>query len=45
MVLAGLVDSLNTGVERATAALGSLIDDLQYGQPREAQLGPQLADR
>jgi len=39
------VEAVNAGVDKGVRALGAAIDDLQYGQPQEAQLGPQILDR
>jgi len=40
-----VVEAVNAGLEKGVRAVGSVIDDIQYGQPQEAQLGPQLVDR
>ena len=44
-VMEKVVEAVNAGVDKGVRALGAAIDDLQYGQPQEAQLGPQLLDR
>ena len=40
-----LVEAVNTSLEKGTKAIGTVIDDIQYGQPKEAQFSNQLVDR
>ena len=39
------VETVNAGLDKGAKSIGAVIDDIQYGQPQEAQMGNQLVDR
>ena len=39
-----LIETVNQGFDKGSKALGSVIDDIQYGQTSESHIGKQILE-